>query len=276
MSISSSTATSPLKPQMNKVIDEMDRTVLNVMNEHSSCRAFAPLNVELSHLEEIITSAQRCSSSCFMQQTRIINITDKSTRDELYECSGKQPSVLSAPVFLMFVADMRTTSEFAAREQVSIHTGELGLTAIIDTAILAQNVMVAAESVGLKGCYIGGIRNELSRVQKLLCCVDSSAEPSSLTLPLFGMVLGYPKSCSEHAHPKPRIPLGCLLSENTLRPHDSDHSVLMEQYDSAVGEHYKSLPNRPEVTWSKYMSQTLPNQLRPWMESILTKFLFNK
>jgi nitroreductase len=31
---------------------------------------------------------------------------------------------------------------------------------VVDVALMAQNVLLAAESVGLGGVYIGGIRND--------------------------------------------------------------------------------------------------------------------
>lgn len=49
--------------------------------------------------------------------------------------------------------------------------------AIVDTTIAAQNMTVAAESMGLGICYIGGIRNDTSKVAELLNLPE-------LTLPL--------------------------------------------------------------------------------------------
>lgn len=55
----------------------------------------------------------------------------------------------------------------------------------VDTALMGQNALVAAESLGLGGVFIGGIRNHIADVTSLL------ALPQQV-LPLFGLCLGYP------------------------------------------------------------------------------------
>ncbi|TKV35119.1 NADPH-dependent oxidoreductase, partial [Citrobacter sp. TBCS-11] len=76
--------------------------------------------------------------------------------------------------------------------------------AIVDTTIAAQNMTVAAESMGLGICYIGGIRNDTSKVAELLNLPE-------LTLPLFGLTIGLPNSRNEV---KPRLPKANILSVN--------------------------------------------------------------
>ncbi len=46
------------------------------------------------------------------------------------------------------------------------------MVSVIDAALAAQNVSVAAESMGLGICYIGGIRNELDQVTEVLGTPD--------------------------------------------------------------------------------------------------------
>lgn len=58
--------------------------------------------------------------------------------------------------------------------------------AIVDTTIAAQNMAIAAESMGLGICYIGGIRNDIAKVADLL-------DLPELTVPLFGLTIGMPK-----------------------------------------------------------------------------------
>ena len=57
------------------------------------------------------------------------------------------------------------------------------LLGVVDTAMLAQNAMTAAESLGLGGVYIGGIRNSSEAVTELL-------QLPKHVLPLFGLCLG--------------------------------------------------------------------------------------
>ena len=62
---------------------------------------------------------------------------------------------------------------------------ETFLMASVDTAIAAQNTVIAAESEGVGCTYIGGIRNNLPKVMELLSIPNG-------VYPLFGLVMGYP------------------------------------------------------------------------------------
>ena len=78
------------------------------------------------------------------------------------------------------------------------------LVATIDTALMAQNVAVAAESVGLGLCYVGGIRNHPEAVADLLKLPEH-------VYPVFGMSLGYP---AQNPEVKPRLPLAAILKDD--------------------------------------------------------------
>lgn len=60
---------------------------------------------------------------------------------------------------------------------------ELTLIGAVDAGIMAQNCLLAAESMGLGGVYIGGLRNSPNEVDTLLNLPPYTAV-------LFGMCLG--------------------------------------------------------------------------------------
>ncbi|MCV5307300.1 nitroreductase NfsA, partial [Escherichia coli] len=78
------------------------------------------------------------------------------------------------------------------------------LIGVVDTALLAQNALIAAESLGLGGVYIGGLRNSIEAVTELL-------ELPQHVLPLFGLCLGWP---ADNPDIKPRMPAAMLVHEN--------------------------------------------------------------
>ncbi len=65
----------------------------------------------------------------------------------------------------------------------------------IDGALMAQNALLAAQSMGLGGVYIGGIRNNPAAVSEAVGCHQ--------VIPLFGLCLGHPAQAPEQ---KPRLP----------------------------------------------------------------------
>ncbi|MDI6567160.1 nitroreductase family protein, partial [Bacillus subtilis] len=62
---------------------------------------------------------------------------------------------------------------------------DMFMVSLIDAALAAQNRSIAAESMGLGICYIGGIRNELDQVTEVLQTPDH-------VLPLVGLAVGHP------------------------------------------------------------------------------------
>ncbi|SUG89245.1 oxygen-insensitive NADPH nitroreductase [Salmonella enterica subsp. enterica] len=73
-----------------------------------------------------------------------------------------------------------------------------------DTAMMGQNALTAAESLGLGGVYIGGIRNNIESVTELL-------KLPKHVLPLFGLCLGWP---ADNPDLKPRLPAELVVHEN--------------------------------------------------------------
>ena len=87
----------------------------------------------------------------------------------------------------------------------SLDYAEVLLIGAVDTGIMSQNVLLAAESLGLGGVYIGSLRNEMEAVGKLLNLPEHC-------LPMVGMCLGYP---DQEPPSKPRLPKETLFFENT-------------------------------------------------------------
>ena len=102
-----------------------------------------------------------------------------------------------------------------------LKTPESLLVAAVDTTIAAQNMAIAAESMDLGICYIGGIRNDLNTVAKRLSLPE-------LTVPLFGLTIGVPETLNGV---KPRMPFENILSENHYQ---SDKLTDMHTYDELL------------------------------------------
>jgi FMN reductase (NADPH) len=96
------------------------------------------------------------------------------------------------------------------------------LVAAVDVAIAEQNAALAAESLGLGICYIGGIRNRSEQVIELLGL-------PRLVFPIAGMTVGWPA-----AEPsiRPRLPLEAVLHWEQYNPNGEAEAV--EAYDRAM------------------------------------------
>lgn len=102
-------------------------------------------------------------------------------REELVTLTGGQKHVAQAAEFWVFCADFNRHLQICPDAQLGL--AEQLLLGVVDTAMMAQNALTAAESLGLGGVYIGGLRNNIEAVTKLLKLPQH-------VLPLFGLCLG--------------------------------------------------------------------------------------
>ncbi len=241
--------------------------VENLMVNHKSVRKFKNQPVSDALLERMIRCAQHAATSEFIQAYTIIKVTDQKTKETLYNEVTSQKPILNAPVFLVFCADVSRllrASEMNQREapEAYMEYTETFLMASVDTAIAAQNAVLAAESEGLGCTYIGGIRNNLPKVMELL------AIPQGV-YPLFGMVLGYPEEQTDEAA-KPRLPLDVIFKEEKY--HIDGEEEQIRAYDEVIRQYYiDRTGGKRDETWSMQMSDFVEKPQRPFLKDVLEK-----
>ncbi|WP_010325098.1 oxygen-insensitive NADPH nitroreductase [Marinobacterium stanieri] len=229
---------------------------IELLNSHRSIRKFTDEPVAQSTVDTLIKAGQAAATSSFIQACTVIQVSQGERRDALAEMANNQAYVSEAPVFLVFCADMKRhklACDIHDADMLSGYTEQF-LTASMDCALFAQNVIVAAESLGLGGVYIGGLRNKIQDVSDLL-------ELPELVYPVFGMCLGHP---DQNPEVKPRLPLDVVLKQD--RYDDSQDAERIAAYDSDVREYYKTRTGgNKDMTWSEQISGMLVKEARPHM-----------
>lgn len=130
----------------------------------------------------------------------------------------------------IFVADLYRNSRIRAEQGVSseaLGSINLFLTALEDALLAAQNVVVAAESMGLGTVYLGSILADPRPVVKAL-------ELPELTFPVLGLLVGHP---DQEPGQKPRMPLSVVTAKNTY-PRVESYTETLADYDREVTEYY--------------------------------------
>lgn len=174
---------------------------IELLRSHRSIRHFTDAPVSDEQRAEIIASAQAASTSSFLQCTSIIRITDPALRERLVPLTGGQQHVAQAAEFWVFCADFNRHLQICPQAQLGL--AEQLLIGVVDTALLAQNALTAAESLGLGGVYIGGLRNSIEAVTELL-------ELPQHVLPLFGLCLGAGRRITRISSRGCRRPCWCM------------------------------------------------------------------
>ncbi len=171
--------------------------------------------------------------------------------------TGGQKHVAQAAEFWVFCADFNRHLQICPDAQLGL--AEQLLLGVVDTAMMAQNALTAAESLGLGGVYIGGLRNNIEAVTELLKLPQH-------VLPLFGLCLGWP---ADNPDLKPRLPASILVHENSYQPLDKD---ALAQYDEQLAEYYLTRgSNNRRDTWSDHIRRTIIKESRPFILDYLHK-----
>ena len=234
--------------------------MITLLKSHRSIRKFSDRAVAQDIVEELILSGQCAATSSFIQACTVIQVSDPAVREKLCEIAAGQPYVRDSPVFMVFCADMQRHRRACDMHGAAMLSGftEQFLTASIDCALFAQNVLIAAESLGLGGCYIGAIRNKIAEVDSLLKLPDK-------VYPVFGMCLGYP---AQDPETKPRLPLPVVLKQHAYS--DREDEALIAAYDEDVRRYYRTRTGgNKENSWSEQIADMLAREARPHMLGFL-------
>ncbi|EUJ49240.1 oxygen-insensitive NADPH nitroreductase [Paenilisteria rocourtiae] len=237
----------------------MNETIEGILS-HYSVRDFTDQALTENEIALLVKSAQAASTSSFVQAYSIIGVSDKKLREELSVIAGRQDYVVKTGQFFVFVADLSRHYEIGKARGVdteSLSSVERFLVATVDATLAAQNMAIAAESMGLGICYIGGIRNNLAKVSDLLHIPDYAT-------PLFGLTIGHPTTSSE---PKPRLSTDIVYHENQYQPQNMED---FKKYDATIRDYYEARTGGKRVEgWTDQIERGLRHTTRQDIKAFL-------
>jgi nitroreductase len=148
-------------------------------------------------------------------------VEDGARKVRLSALAANQAHIANAPLVLVWLADLarlRHLGEALGAATEGLDYFEAFLLAATDAALAAQNAMMALESLGLGGCYIGAMRN------------NAPAVAAELGLPrhvfaLFGMTVGVPDP-ARPAEVKPRLPQEVVLMREQYQWNDEQRAAI--------------------------------------------------
>lgn len=180
--------------------------VLRLQLTRRSVRKFAAGDVTEEELTALVAAAQSAPTSSNLQPWSVVAVRDPARRARLAELAGRQDFVAQAPLLLVWVADLdraRRLAERAGTEVTAADYLETTIIGFVDTALAAQNAVVAAASLGLGTVFVGAIRNNPEQV-----AAELDLPPH--TVAAFGLAVGRPDP-TEQAGVKPRLPQSAVL-----------------------------------------------------------------
>lgn len=195
---------------------------------HRSIRSFKNQPLTKNELETLYTVASRTSTSNFLQQFSIIHVTDPKVRTAICKIS-KQNYVGANGDLFIFLVDLYRNQQIrqqSGKDDGRLHTAEVFFQADEDATLACQNMLLAAESMGLGGVILGSIKNDPQKLVQVL-------KLPKMTLPILGLQLGHP---NQNPQLKPRLPLNLVAFENRYPEEFSLDQF--KDYDQHVTQYY--------------------------------------
>lgn len=197
---------------------------------HRSIRAYTDEPLDDAEIRTLLEAARQAPTWAFYQQRTIIRVTDPDLRAAIGECSGQPYVGADRGELFVFVVDLYRNWRIREDRGISgewFSTTQAFLTGVQDTLLAAQNMVVAAESMGLGTVYLGSITRDPARLIEVLGL-------PRLTYPLVGLIVGHPDQNPQH---KPRLPLAVTTGRNGY-PHHDDYAAVLADYDEVVATYY--------------------------------------
>ena len=208
--------------------------VLGVGNEtlrlqlaRRSVRRFGPRDVTDDELAALVAAAQSAPTSSNLQPWSVVAVRDPGRRARLAALAGHQAFIAEAPLFLVWIADLgraRRLAERAATEVAAADYLETTVIGFVDTALAAQNAVLAAESLGLGSVFVGAVRNQPEEI-----AAELNLPPH--TVAAFGLAVGEPDP-AEQADVKPRLPQAAVLHRESYDAEAADAHIAV--YDDRL------------------------------------------
>jgi len=184
----------------------------------------------------------------------------------LYSTEG--PIAFGAPIWFVICVDAYKLERFMNLRGWDIVTNDLSLLLLgmQDAAYMAENMVIAAESLGIGSCFLGEGSLNASRIETL----SKRFGLPNRVLPMVELVMGYP---DEDFPTRPRYPLGFTLFENKY-PELGDEEVreAMKMMDDGYleQEYYKRYDAKIKREDGRQDDYTLDNY--SWSEHISRKW----
>lgn len=233
--------------------------ILDVIMKRRTIRKFRSKPVPEETVIRIIEAGQRAPSACSLQTYSVVWVKDEEKRKALWEVCGKQPFILEAPVTLTLCADVKKLIDIMdARGYETSLEGGLGyavkMFAIIDAALAAENMVLAAEELGLGSVFIGGALAN-PRVVEILDIPKG-------VLPISLLCIGYP---DEDPPIRPRLPLEVVLFV------DSYKKLSRDELEKGINHMNKKLAE--EGYYMKYSRRSIDFK---WIDNVQRKLTGNE
>jgi len=227
-----------------------NETIETLMN-HKSIRRYEDKSLSDEEIEKIVKAGRQAA---FVSQMYSV-IMERDKDDIPFE----------APVLFTICVDINKLEKMMEKQDWDLITNDITLLLFgtQDASYMAQNMVIAAESMGLGTCYLGSAIRTARNLKEKYNLPDK-------VFPLVQLVVGYP---AEDPPTRPRYPLNFVLFEDEyLELSDEMIEEAMEEMDEGYLEedYYRKLDAMISLKGDESDDYTYDNY--SWTEHISRKW----
>jgi len=196
--------------------------VVDVLTSRRSMRRFQDRPIGEEEVRTIVRAGQQAPAAG--EFCSVLWVRSEEKRRELESLLPAFPICKNAPVALIVCVDFNKVEKVVrlGGREMRHDSLKLFLAGVQDAALVAENIVIAAESLGLGSVFQGGVNSVIEDLVPLLNL------PTGV-FPLVGICVGYP---AEDPPVRPRMPFECFLFEDEYRElDDQDVDKLVDHMD---------------------------------------------
>jgi nitroreductase len=189
---------------------------IDTLLDHRSVRKYKNENIDDDVLQKVLLAGCRASTTGNMQVYSIVNTSNLEIKQQLAPTHFNQSMIVNAPNVLTFCADFNRFNKWCelSDAQPGYDNFLSFITAAIDALLVAQNVAIAAESVGLGICYLGTTTYNADKI------IDILKLPRGV-VPITTLTVGWPDEQPEKTE---RLPLQAVVHNQVYQQY-SDNDI---------------------------------------------------
>jgi FMN reductase [NAD(P)H] len=252
------------------VADMMNETLRSILS-HQTCRAFSDKPIDDQTLRLLISCAQSAPTKSNLQQYSIIVVRDADLRRRMGDLVPSMAWLATAPVALVFLGDLRRIRELAKLRGHDYQNDNVDtfMNGAVDAAVAMQNLIVAAESIGLGTCPVSYVRNRLDDLAEILSLPDG-------VFPICTLTIGHPVG---RRRASMRLAQDIVVHQDKYDDHDLSDEIT--SYDDRAHERFAIAPEKQrhtdkygvleKCTWSENVTRQLSLPERPEFRDYLAR-----
>lgn len=216
--------------------------LLKLFKDRTSIREFLSTSVKQSEVRKIVEIGQSAPTACSLQTYTVMWARNKRTKEAVLNACMVPKAIRNVPVVLVICSDVHRlgkTLDHLGSSNCLKHGGGSGirLMSILDACFAAQNMVMAAECMGLGSLFIGSAAAN----QKVIDLMNLPAGVIPLTL----LLIGFP---DEKPPRRPRLPLSLVLQTDIYTdPNPVQINAAVKHMNNELDKegYYQKYVNRP-------------------------------